>query len=536
MFYSPKRGRRLFGNGLKVGQLTVGQGCKVGVICLLGGLFSSMGVDAAIAASRQPQLPNAAQAKAICAASPLLLEVSPLAADAWPGYAQSARLFDLPKTPAAFYEIAQESSNSEIRLAAISRAIELAPNYGDAYQQRGWLKQRDFRDFASAIADYRRVLELEPEHEEVQVRLVQSLEGMGNWQGAIAEYDRLVAEHPRGFEYLLHRAYAYQQLQNWQSAIQNYTQAIKLVAAKQSNDKNWAFLLGRVSADLHELYMDRGNLYALANQRSQALADYDRALNSTSSRFEKSDIYKQRCKLHVALGDLSQAKADARQAELNLTQGRPLLQVFPASPPLPKAGIQAEIPTLKLAETAPELIRAGLDLLVRDQESDFLEAAVTKDPNYAPAYFHRGSQRLKAGRVDGAIADFDKALQLNPKFSLVYQARGSAYLEQEQFDRAIADFTQALAIDPNFSLALIGRAKAYQQTKQTTAAMEDLNRAIAADPASELALTDRAVLRKTTGDLVGSLTDNRRVKQLQQRWLNLANVWSLPARLPERKR
>ncbi|OUC15920.1 MAG: hypothetical protein B0A82_04320 [Alkalinema sp. CACIAM 70d] len=512
----------------------VGRGHTVGLICLLGGCFSSIGVDAAIAASRKPQLPKAEQAKAICTASPLLLEVSS-AAKPWPELSPSVRSFDLPKTPANFYEIAQESSNSEIRLAAISRAIELAPNYVDAYQQRGWLRQRDLGDFASAIADYRRVLELEPEHEEVQVRLVQSLEGMGNWQGAIAEYDRLVAKHPNGFEYRLHRAYAYQQLQNWQSAIQDYTQAIKLVGKKQSNDKNWAFLLGWVNTDLHELYMDRGNLYALANQRSQALADYDRALNSTSSRFEKSDIYKQRCKLHVALGDLSQAKADARQAEWYLTQGRPLLQVLPASP-VPKAGIQAEIPTLKLAETAPELIRSGLDLFVRDQESDFLDAAVNKDPNYAPAYYHRGSQRLRAGRVDGAIADFDKAIQLNPKFSLAYQARGSAYLQQQQFDRAIADFNQVLDVDPNFSLALIGRAQAYQQTKQTAAAMQDLNRAIAVDPFSELALSDRAELRKATGDLVGALTDNRRVKQLQQRWLNLANSWSLPARLPERRR
>ncbi|MBD2329476.1 tetratricopeptide repeat protein [Alkalinema sp. FACHB-956] len=523
---------------MTVGQVAVGQvgrGRTVGLICLLGGCFSSIGVDAAIATSRRPQLPNASQAKAICAASPLLLEVNPLAADAWPKYDPSVQLFDLPKTPAAFYEIAQNSYDSDIRLAAISRAIELAPNYVDAYQQRGWLRQRDFRDFASAIADYRRVLELEPEHEEVQVRLVQSLEGLGNWKGAIAEYDRLVAKRPNGFEYRLHRAYAYQQLQNWQSAIQDYTQAIKLVGKKQSNDKNWAFLLGWVNTDLHKLYMDRGNLYALANQRSQALADYDRALNSTSSRFEKSDIYKQRCKLHVALGDVSQAKADARQAEWYLTQGKPLAQVS-ANFPLPKTGVQVEIPTMKLAETAPELIRVGLDLWVRNQESDFLEAAVTKDPNYAPAYYHRGSQRLKAGRVDGAIADFDKAIQLNPKFSLAYQARGSAYLKQQKFDSAIADFNQVLDVDPNFSLALIDRAQAYQQTKQMAAAMQDLNRAIAVDPFSELALSDRAELREATGDLAGSLTDNRRVKQLQRRWFNLANRWSLPARLPERRK
>jgi tetratricopeptide (TPR) repeat protein len=51
--------------------------------------------------------------------------------------------------------------------------------------------------------------------------------------------------------------------------------------------------------------------------------------------------------------------------------------------------------------------------------------------------------------LDGAIADFTKAIELNPTDpDTLYEWRGDAKLARNDFDGAIADFSQAIAFNP----------------------------------------------------------------------------------------
>lgn len=63
------------------------------------------------------------------------------------------------------------------------------------------------------------------------------------------------------------------------------------------------------------------------------------------------------------------------------------------------------------------------------------------------------------GQYDEAIADCDKAIELDPKDKDTFISRGMAYAEKGQYDRAITDLDQALKLDPECALATESRAK-----------------------------------------------------------------------------
>jgi tetratricopeptide (TPR) repeat protein len=65
----------------------------------------------------------------------------------------------------------------------------------------------------------------------------------------------------------------------------------------------------------------------------------------------------------------------------------------------------------------------------------------------ARAYREHGIVAYRNGDLDGAIADFDQAIQLDPKFSAAYIDRGIVFYRLRKFDRAFADIARAKRID-----------------------------------------------------------------------------------------
>ena len=68
--------------------------------------------------------------------------------------------------------------------------------------------------------------------------------------------------------------------------------------------------------------------------------------------------------------------------------------------------------------------------------------------NLARICTNRGLAYASKGQNNRAIADYDRALQLNPKLAHAYNNRGVVYSIKGQYDRASADCRKALEIDP----------------------------------------------------------------------------------------
>jgi tetratricopeptide (TPR) repeat protein len=88
---------------------------------------------------------------------------------------------------------------------------------------------------------------------------------------------------------------------------------------------------------------------------------------------------------------------------------------------------------------------------------------INLDNNFLDAYFLRGINYGKQGKLDEAVADFNQALRINPKCKEALNYRGVAYARQGNMFLSIADFNSALAIDPYYTLAFNNHAFAYKE-------------------------------------------------------------------------
>ncbi len=73
-------------------------------------------------------------------------------------------------------------------------------------------------------------------------------------------------------------------------------------------------------------------------------------------------------------------------------------------------------------------------------------AAKDAKPHDAKSYWERGITAYRDGDLSRAIADFDRAIQLDPDFADAYLDRGIALYRLHEFGRAFADITQVKRI------------------------------------------------------------------------------------------
>lgn len=131
------------------------------------------------------------------------------------------------------------------------------------------------------------------------------------------------------------------------------------------------------------------------------------------------------------------------------------------------------------------------------------------------AYYYRGSAHLTLGRYGAALADLDRAIELNPSHSLSYYARGYVHIGTGEYALAVEDFSHALEHDPSQPIFYLDRGWSYSQMGENQAALDDWNQALDLDPDYALAYNNRAyVTAQMDGDLTQALVDANRALEL----------------------
>src|SRR5258708_38257939 len=108
-----------------------------------------------------------------------------------------------------------------------------------------------------------------------------------------------------------------------------------------------------------------------------------------------------------------------------------------------------------------------------------LTETIKNNPNDPQAYNTRGLALAQAGKLEDALADFNKAIGLEPNDARAYANRGLIYRQTKRLDQAMADYERALALDANDAPAYVGRGLVYKARKQPTVALADFNKALA---------------------------------------------------------
>lgn len=72
----------------------------------------------------------------------------------------------------------------------------------------------------------------------------------------------------------------------------------------------------------------------------------------------------------------------------------------------------------------------------------------------------KGIEFDKKGKYDEAIAEFDKAIELNPNFAEAYKNRGISFYHMEENKCAISDFSKAKELNPKILIPRIAEDEA----------------------------------------------------------------------------
>jgi serine/threonine protein kinase len=143
------------------------------------------------------------------------------------------------------------------------------------------------------------------------------------------------------------------------------------------------------------------------------------------------------------------------------------------------------------------------------EEHDFLGAladynkGIELDPNNAIAYNNRSLMKLKLNDISGALADVNKAIELDPSLSGAYHNRSVLKRVLNDISGALADVNKAIELDPSLSSAYHNRGGLKGVLNDISGALADVNKAIELNPEESRFYISRGAIKHDLGNIKG---------------------------------
>ncbi len=147
-----------------------------------------------------------------------------------------------------------------------------------------------------------------------------------------------------------------------------------------------------------------------------------------------------------------------------------------------------------------------------------LNRAIELDPQYVEAYHGRAYVYLAMEDYHHALADYTRIIKLDPQFVAAYRDRGSAYYALDDYNNALADLNRAIELDPQDTAAYRIRGAVYYDLDDDNNAFADLNRAIELDPQYTAAYRVRGSVYYDLDDYNNALADFNRAIELDSEY------------------
>jgi len=142
-------------------------------------------------------------------------------------------------------------------------------------------------------------------------------------------------------------------------------------------------------------------------------------------------------------------------------------------------------------------------------------------PGHSFTHYHRALARWAQGEScpDRALADFDRAIELNPAAWWALSDRGVCHRHRGETAAAIADQSAVLEIDDRLGRAYVRRAYVHSQAGDLDAALDDLDAAVARGAHMKEfwlteALVDRGEIHRVRGETEAARSDYERALEI----------------------
>jgi tetratricopeptide (TPR) repeat protein len=356
-----------------------------------------------------------------------------------------------------------DKSDHDQEIADETHAIELNPKLAEAYARRA-TQYENRHDYDRAISDYEKAIEFTPSGSESAVPIKLGLAGVHTDRGAAyaakGDYDRAIADYDKSIE-----VYPFDPGESWALFDRGEAYYAKGDRAKALTDFRVAAKYREEArarlADLGEPPVGYSD-WAHCNYTNTL--DDDRTIQAcsdiiTTARDSQKNValaYGTRGSAYERRGDDDRATADYNKAiELDPQQAH------------------AHCNDDMLLEVGPIFaIQACTNIIVTGRESGEALAA---------AYTYRGMAYFRKDDVDRAMADYNRAIELDPQQRDAHYFRGLDYAAKRDYDRAIADYDKSIEINPdNGGASYNARGDAHAAKGDYDQAIADYDRAIAA--------------------------------------------------------
>jgi tetratricopeptide (TPR) repeat protein len=163
----------------------------------------------------------------------------------------------------------------------------------------------------------------------------------------------------------------------------------------------------------------------------------------------------------------------------------------------------------------------------RDSETLWTHTLACTSDNFI-AHYGLGHALFENGNVEEAIAQYQKALEINPGYAPACNNLGNALLQQGKVDEAIAQLQRALQLKPDYAEAWVNLGNALLQQGKADEAIAHLQRALQINPDSANAhdILGNALLQR--GNVNEAITQYQAAlqinPQLAEAYYNLGNV------------
>jgi tetratricopeptide (TPR) repeat protein/very-short-patch-repair endonuclease/phosphopantetheinyl transferase (holo-ACP synthase)/Cdc6-like AAA superfamily ATPase len=138
-----------------------------------------------------------------------------------------------------------------------------------------------------------------------------------------------------------------------------------------------------------------------------------------------------------------------------------------------------------MSESAEDIRSQGIELLeqglLKEALAEF-DRALQIDPTDADIWYNKGDTAYELGRFEDALMAFDRALQINPHDTEIWCSKGNAAYELGRFEDALVAFGQALQINPGEAVSWYGKGKALSKVERHEEALAAFNRALQIQP------------------------------------------------------
>ena len=347
-----------------------------------------------------------------------------------------------------------ETGDFEAAIAAWDKAIELKPDYHQAWGNRG-LGLKNLGRYEEAIASYDRAIELKPDFHKAYYNRGLALDELGRYEEAVAAYERVSELKPDFHKAWYSCGNSLDALEKSEAAIACYDRAIKL------------------KGDFYKAWTSRGNSLKAIERYAEAVESYDGALELKPDDYDS--LYNRGACL-FQLGHYAEAIASYESA----------LQ-------------------LKPDDYGLLWLRGNARLALGDYTGSLadLEGAAKIKPDFEKIWESRGRLLGELGRIEAAIAAYDRAIALssNPE---AWQGRGDCLKAAYRFDEALECYDRALKIAPDSPHLWSARGAVLVKLERPEEAIGSYDRALQLQSDRWTTWRDRAlaVARSEEADLL----------------------------------